>query len=89
MDINRRGSQRNRGTTSVISGLGLRVGGDYQWENNVRWDSAKKQIVINAGVADPIGFRWKADWRPPGQLGRYVQWKVPLVKGVMACGKLQ
>jgi hypothetical protein len=22
------------------------------------------------GVADPVGIEWKADWRPPGQLGR-------------------
>ena len=22
-------------------------------------------------MADPVGFEWKADWRPPGQLGRW------------------
>jgi hypothetical protein len=24
----------------------------------------------STGAADPVGIKWKADWRPPGQLGR-------------------
>ena len=47
MDISRRGSERDRGPTSVISGLRLKVGAQSQWENNVRWDATRKQIVID------------------------------------------
>jgi hypothetical protein len=25
------------------------------------------------GAADPVGIKWKADWRPPGQLRRYLR----------------
>jgi hypothetical protein len=47
MDISRRGSDRDRGTSSIIAGLSFSVGGKYEWQDNVRWDTQWKQIVIS------------------------------------------
>ena len=44
MDIVRRGSYRDRGSTPVISGLSLKEA--YEWKRNARWDHATKQIII-------------------------------------------
>ncbi len=47
MDISRKGAERDRGTTSIISGLPLSGGKEF-WTDNVYWDNAKKQVVICA-----------------------------------------
>jgi hypothetical protein len=48
MDISR-GAQRDRGQTTVINELVLRVGSEYKWHDKVRWDPATKKVVIDAG----------------------------------------
>jgi hypothetical protein len=63
VDISRHGSRRYRGTTSVISGLRLKIGAEYQWQNNVRWDAANKQIIIDAGWIPHTDGKTKHDYQ--------------------------
>jgi len=46
MDIFRRGAQRNRGTTSIVSGLSFTADSDHWWQNNVQWDAVSRQLII-------------------------------------------
>jgi hypothetical protein len=48
MDILRYGSQRYRGTKSVLSDLSLEPETEDSFADNVSWDKAAKQIVIRA-----------------------------------------
>ena len=54
MDILRWGSQRDRGTKYVISGLRLNSGTGQAWQDNVQWNEKTKQIIINAAWV-PLG----------------------------------
>jgi hypothetical protein len=44
VDIIRYGSQRYRGTKYLFRNLRLRSG--EKWQNNVRWDTGRKQVAI-------------------------------------------
>lgn len=48
MQVTRRGAERDRGMTTIISGLSFRAGSTYRWVDNVSWDSRSKQLVIQA-----------------------------------------
>ncbi|MBI2802041.1 MAG: hypothetical protein HYX63_17465 [Gammaproteobacteria bacterium] len=46
MDIYRNGARRDRGTTTIVSGLSLKTNTKYGWDDNVDWDAKAKQLVI-------------------------------------------
>ena len=46
MDISRIGAERNRGITTIVSGLSFKTSGKHSWDNNINWDSKAKQLVI-------------------------------------------
>jgi hypothetical protein len=46
MDIYRRGAQRNRGTTSIVTDLSFTADSDNWWQNNVQWDATSRQLII-------------------------------------------
>ena len=46
MDISRSGAERDRGTTSIVTGLSFKTDADHSWKNNVSWDQKAKQLVI-------------------------------------------
>jgi len=56
MDITRRGAERDRGETTIISNLPFKTGSKNWWDNNVRWDRLSKKVVIRApGVCHTDG----------------------------------
>ena len=46
MDISRRGAQRDRGPTTIVSGISFKTTSQYRWDNNVSWDPKGKQLII-------------------------------------------
>lgn len=46
MDITRKGAERDRGTTRIISGLSFKTDGKHSWDNNVSWEPRLKELVI-------------------------------------------
>lgn len=48
MDISRRGANRNRGRTDIISKLPFISGSERSWRDNVRWHRVDKVIQITA-----------------------------------------
>lgn len=46
MDITRNGAERNRGTTTIVSGLSFKTTGKHSWDNNVSWEPRSKELVI-------------------------------------------
>lgn len=46
MYISRRGAQRDRGLTFIVSGISFKTTNQYSWDNNVSWDSTSKQLII-------------------------------------------
>lgn len=46
MDILRKGAWRDRGTTTIVSGLSFKTGNKYSWQDNVNWDSRTKHLII-------------------------------------------
>jgi hypothetical protein len=56
MNITRRGSYRDRGTTSIISNLSLASDSDDYWKNNIHWNPNNKSIYMKAElVRSPSG----------------------------------
>jgi hypothetical protein len=48
MDISRKGAERDRGRTDIISGLTFTSRNESYWKDNVRWNTHAKAIIINA-----------------------------------------
>ncbi len=48
MDISRKGAERNRGRTDIITGLTFTSSKESSWNDNVRWNTHAKAILINA-----------------------------------------
>ena len=46
MRITRRGAQRNRGVTTIVSNLSFNTSSKYSWENNVSWEPKAKELRI-------------------------------------------
>lgn len=46
MDISRSGSERNRGTTNIVTGLSFKTDAEHSWKNNVSWDQEAHQLII-------------------------------------------
>jgi hypothetical protein len=56
MDISRWGARRYRGEQHIISDLPIKVR-DQQWQDDVRWDTENKQVVILARYISGGGGR--------------------------------
>lgn len=46
MKITRRGTQRNRGITTIVSNLAFDTTSEHSWKNNVSWEPILKELHI-------------------------------------------